>query len=168
MSDIDPVTGVTEVRTTYDPVTETTTQVRREIRSGGGSTPWLLAGLVALVAIVAAVFLMSRRDEAPASDQAIAAATAQGAAQNAAQTAQDAAATAQANAQASLQATQASAQQSTQAAISTDAASASADRMAAESAARSAAASANQSRRAATIVPSPDVNAPPSGDPNQQ
>jgi len=163
MSDIDPETpGVTEVRTTYDPATATTTQVRREVRSGGGNTGWWLALMVALVAILAGAYLLRERAAPPAPDQGVAAATAQGAAQQAAVDAQTAAATAQANAQASAQSTQAAIQQSTQAAVQTDAARAAADRMAAESAATRAAVNADRASRGAIDARSAaDIGAAP-------
>jgi len=106
LSFTDPVEpGVTEIRRTYDPVTATTIEVRRETRSSAG---WWVAGLVVVVAIIATAVVLASRGTSP-DNSAIAAATAQGSAQTAAQDAQNAAALAQSNAQASLQSTQAAA-----------------------------------------------------------
>ena len=86
---------VTETRTSYDPVTRATTEVRREApprRTGA----WVV-GVIAVAAIAAVVFLATRSPApAPTNDQSVAsAAAAQGAAQQAAQDAQASAATAQ-------------------------------------------------------------------------
>jgi hypothetical protein len=86
---------VTETRTSYDPVTRSTTQIRTETppsRTGA----WAI-GVIAVAAIAAVVFLATRSPTpAPTNDQSVAsAAAAQGVAQQAAQDAQASAATAQ-------------------------------------------------------------------------
>jgi hypothetical protein len=84
-----------ETRSTYDPVTGSTTQVTTERRSG--SAGWWVLGLAA-VAVLAAVTFLATRPPASAgpNDQSLAAATALGAAQQSAQQAQASAAAAQA------------------------------------------------------------------------
>ncbi|MGI9170762.1 MAG: hypothetical protein ACR2FH_11430, partial [Caulobacteraceae bacterium] len=116
MSDFDPPPpGTTETRVTYDPVAATTTEVTRQtgpLAPRSGSAAWWGAGLVAVVAILAAAFVLTRQSTPAVSpDQVAADATAQTRAQDAAQQVQDAAAQMQANTQA-----QANAQASTQAA----------------------------------------------------
>lgn len=159
MSDIDPNSDVTEVRTTYDPVTASTTQVRREYRSRGPGLGWLLGGLVALAAIGAAFYLLGERKAPVAPDPSIAAATSLGAAQASADDARDAALATQANAAATMQSNQAAMQQSTDIAAQSAAARAAADRSAAEAAANRAAVSA--ARAASTPPPDPSSDQPP-------
>jgi hypothetical protein len=106
VSHIDPVEpGVTEIQRTYDPITATTTVIKRERSSNTG---WWVTGLVLVVAIVATAVVFASRGS-PSDNAVTAAAVAQGSAQAAAQDAQRAAALAQSNAQASVQATQAAA-----------------------------------------------------------
>jgi hypothetical protein len=156
MSDFDSDPKTTEIRTTYGPGGSTTTEVRRNV--GSNRTAWWVIGLVAVVAIAATAFVVTRPSGPDTNSQAIAAATAQGASQAAAQDAQSAAALAQSNAQSATQAAQISAQ--------TSAAQAAADRSAAASSADSAAASATTSSQGTAAAPAgaaPQSNDPPQG-----
>ena len=108
MTNIDPDAPRTvETRTTYDPLGAGATEVTRtQVRSNSGA--WWVAGIVAVVAILAIAYMVSHRAAPGADNQAVAAAAAQQGAQ--AQSAQDAAALAQSSAQAQAAQTTAQAQ----------------------------------------------------------
>ena len=150
VSDIEPET--TEVQTTYDPATRTTTEVRRtEVRSNAAA--WWIAGIVAVVAIIAVVFMVTQPapNSQPTTDQLTAAAD-QGRAQAAADSATAALSQAQTQAQ--------SAQQNASANLSIEADRAARARADAEAAASRAAANANDAGRDASSTASDSNPAP--------
>jgi len=136
----------TEVRTTYDPLSEATTEVRRtQVRSNGAA--WWAGGLVAIALIAAIAYVATHgRSTAPANDAAVATAAEEGRAQGAQEASQADAALAQSAAQSQLQAAQLSQQ-------------AAAERAQAASARAEAAAN----RADAAASDGADANAPPAG-----
>jgi len=158
MSDLDPETErTTEIRTTE--AGPTTTEVRRsEGRTGGNSAAWWVAGLVAVVAIIAIAFMVTQPNpNAALTDAQIAASAQQAQAQAAADAAQQSLANAQANAALNAQA----ANQVAQSALRGEADRAAQARADAEAAANRAARSADSSASSASAtVPLAPEDAP--------
>lgn len=166
---IDPFDpDVTEVRTTYDSVGAPVTEVRRT-RVRTPSAGWWVAGLVAVVAIFALVWLLARpagptaADQAAVADRAVVNAADQGRAEGiaeGAQSAQTAAALAQGNAAAMSQNSAQAAIQASQNNLQIEADRAAAARAQAERAANQAAASAAAARNASAGGNPPDADTP--------